>query len=66
MRLVGEARYGGAVGQHDGAEESRPLYTQAPIRRTVTYGGVSRSGAPGEVWVKRRHHLDLFSRSGLR
>ena len=29
MRLGGKAHYDGAVGQHGGAEESRPLYSQA-------------------------------------
>ena len=46
MRLAGEAHYDGAVGQHGGAEESRPLYSQALLpgaRSSMTV----RDGAGG-------------------
>jgi len=49
MRLVDEGRYDGAVGQHGGAEESHPLYSQALLSgarspMAVCYG----AGLPGK------------------
>ena len=64
MRLGGEAHYDGTVGQHGGTEESRPLYSQALSPGARSPMAVrDGAGAPGEVWAKRRHHLDLFSRN---